>query len=176
MENFVGGSGSACIRFNLFGDGKIQSAFLELPARAQKAVIEPLMTWAAATAADIEKGEAPRATGLLALAIGASPLRKGGSLFITAGVRWGFRRAITRRRNGRRRYLGPVASALATLNFMADPARYVGVLIAGQHSRREVPGDPFMNRAAEIATRTIGQSLSDMAAAGVLREAEKLIS
>ena len=175
IENFVGGSGSTGITLTLFGSEQIQDAFEELSARTQNKILKSALQWAADAIVEIEKGEAPRDSGLLSEALGSSALRKFSSaLFITAGVRWGFRRRIVREGRGRR-FLQDQEATMAKAWTFADPGRYVGVLSAGRTNYRPVAGNPFMTRAADKAASSVAAGLLQIVADGIAAEAAKLI-
>ena len=90
------------IRAYMTGDAAVQRMFMDLPKAAQDRVVKPLITQGSKILDDAAKAAAPVESGLMKLAIGSSKLKTygGGTIFITTGVRRGFRRAITAGRGG----------------------------------------------------------------------------
>jgi hypothetical protein len=125
-------------KMQLTGDKELLRLFEELPAAAQNRVLKPLLRSAGAQIALLERGEAPTQSGLLKTSLGASTLRSYSStLFITAGVRQGFRRAVqgTNYRGGfarKIRYFGKQKSADYPELPVQDPVRYLHLVTGGK--------------------------------------------
>jgi hypothetical protein len=144
------------ITFTISNDEKLIRAFEDLPHAAQDRVIKPLMIEASDMIAQAEKGEAPSESGLLQTSLGHTQLKNyGGKLFITTGVRRGFRRAVTVNRRGGLRFRSK-AFTEANIDIPArDPAKYLRLV---EHGRKESiagarPGSYYGNLGPERGLR-----------------------
>lgn len=181
----------------LIGDKEVLRMFEELPVRAQKAVVEPLLKEASRIVARIAKGEAPKETGLLERALGPSKLsryRGGSALFVTVGARRGYRRAVTATKRGKARILSKAKTEASPGAPMRDPARYIGVVSKGRkavtakgrslYSRSldrffgksvgPAEANPFMDRAYRQAQGAVTAMFAAEAPARIEAEAAKL--
>ena len=117
---------------------KLQKAFARLSEKAQDGILRPIMTAASKVVAEAERQAAPRESGLMQDAIGASTTRTyrtGASsrLYIAAGVRWGFRRIVTNTPRGKLkidRSSQPEAGDAGA----RDPARYLYPVVKGRQA------------------------------------------
>ena len=129
----------------LLGVPEVQNALDALGGRslgdqnaAYHRIEKALVLRAAKICAAAEREEAPHGSGLLARAVGTSGLRTyAGRLFVTSGVRWGFRRAVqpvahAAAKKGRPRALSKKATAAGAGTAFMDPARYGGTVQAGR--------------------------------------------
>lgn len=182
----------------LTGDKELLRMFQELPGAAQNRVLKPLVREAGKQLGQAVKSEAPRQSGLLQLAVGSSPLRsyKSGTLFITAGVRRGFKRKVARRRDGGLKYLGKKASAAKADLPTQDPAKYLHLVTKGRKaveainrkvlydartgrffgkSVAAVQANPFVSRAFDNSKEAVTAELCAKAEDRVLAEASALL-
>ena len=85
----------------LIGSKEVLQMLAELPKAAQSRVMRPILAEGSKMLAEIERGEAPKFSGLMQQAIGATGIKTyGRTLFATGGVRRGYRRALTRSSGG----------------------------------------------------------------------------
>jgi hypothetical protein len=90
------------LEIRLIGDESVMRMLDELPGATQAQVIRPAMRDAMRTIGNALRSEAPEETGLLKRALGATPVKTYRNvLFATAGVRRGFRQAVTHNAKGR---------------------------------------------------------------------------
>jgi hypothetical protein len=184
------------ITMTLSGDREVVRMFEELPTRAQKHVLTPLLKMGSKMLSHAEKSEAPHASGLLGLAIGASKLRTYEStIFITAGVRRGFRRAVTRKARGGVKRLGKAKTAASPDLPAQDPVRYAHLVSGGRKAvsvvrskvlydprsgkffGRHVKGvapNPFVDRAFDRTKTSVLEMIVHEAPDRICAEASKL--
>ena len=122
----------------LFGSDLVQRLLLDVADAPRKKMLRDVMKEGSRMIADAIVSAAPRETGLLSLALGATNVKTYGSkLFATAGVRRGFRRALTVTKGGKLKYQSKKKSVAG--NSFSDPTRYIYPLTAG---RKEVTANP----------------------------------
>jgi hypothetical protein len=183
----------------LSGDRAVLRMFEELPAAAQDRVIKPLLNLGARKLAQAEKSEAPDDSGLMKLAIGASSLKVYGSgggklLFITTGVRRGYRRAVTPGRGGRPRRQSKGFTEIAEQALMRNPVKYLHLVTGGRRaihasgkilyspqsgkffgkSAAATEANPFIQRAGQQSASSVVSEIGNAAEQGIVAEAEKL--
>jgi len=179
------------------GDRRVLRMFAQLPAAAQKRVLRPLVREGGARIAAEERAGAPRQSGLLQAAIGTSPLRvyRSGVLFITAGVRRGYRRRIETSMRGRLRYLSKRKSAANVELPVQNPAKYLHLVTGGRkaihaagkkvlydvrtdrflgRSVAAAPADPFVEEAFRRA-ETVVSAITSEATERILTEASSFL-
>jgi hypothetical protein len=185
-------------RFYFVDDAATLRLFSELPQAAQERVIKPLMGKAIEIVVEAEREEAPTESGLLAKALGASKLREysqGGTLYVTSGVRRGFRRAVTMMRSGGLRVRSRAYTEANPNAAVRDPVRYLHLVVGGRKalsvSKASVlydaatgqffgthvaaaPADPFMDRAFERAKESAADAILAGAEVGIAEEAQRL--
>lgn len=118
----------------LTGDKEVLRMFGELPERARRRVMEPILKEASKAVATIAKGDAPKESGLLERALGPSKLSRyggGTKLFIAVGARRGFRRGVTRTKKGRGRILSQAKTDIGE-GTIRDPVRYLHLVTGGR--------------------------------------------
>jgi hypothetical protein len=189
-------------KMQLTGDKELLRLFEELPAAAQNRVLKPLLRSAGAQIALLERGEAPTQSGLLKTSLGASTLRSYSStLFITAGVRQGFRRAVqgTNYRGGfarKVRYFGKQKSADYPELPVQDPVRYLHLVTGGRKalsatnkkvlfdartgkffgkSVQKQDANPFIERAFDEAKNTVVDQITSEGSEKILAEAKSFL-
>lgn len=172
--------------------------FQELPVAAQNRVLKPLVRDAGKKIAAAEKSESPKFSGLMQKAIGESSLKNysGGRLFITAGVRRGFKRAIGRTKRGSLRVFSKKATAANAELPVQDPTKYLHLVTKGrkaiQAKNRKVLHDartghffgksvaaaqpnPFVSRAFDAVKDAVVSEISAKAEDLILAEASSLM-
>ena len=180
---------------------KLQQAFARLSEKAQDGILRPIMAAASQVVAEAERAESPRESGLLAEAIGVSSTRTyraaGSSrLFIAAGVRWGFRRTVSRGPGGAlnvdRKSRPESGDAGAR-----DPAKYLWLVTHGRRaiavkdrkmlydafSQRflgkavaQADPDPFIQRAYDQVAPQVAAMVATQGAAAITQAAGELSS
>lgn len=181
----------------IVGDRQLLAALEELPARAQSRVLKPLLRAGSRQVASAVRSEAPKQSGLLQTAVGSSPLKnyRSGVLFITAGVRRGFKRAVAARA-GRLRVLGKRKSSESPDLPSQDPAKYLHLVAGGRkavqaldkkvlYDRRTgrffgrqaaaAAPNPFVSRAFDRSKDAVLREISDQATDAILREAAGML-
>jgi hypothetical protein len=182
----------------LTGDAVVQRMFMELPQNAQERVVRPLVEKASKTIAELIRSEAPQQSGLLRAAIGASSLRKygGGTLFVAAGVRRGFRRAVAEKARGGLKFMSQKATEANPGSPVQNPTKYLHLVIGGRkaisaRNRRvlydartgrffgrqvaAVQPNPFMDRAFVKAQQDVSQQFIAEAEGRIVAEAQALL-
>jgi hypothetical protein len=125
--------GPAGVELQIFGTAEVAAMFGRLSVAAQSRVLKPIMVSASGQIAEALRGAAPEESGLLKRAMGSSVLKTyGETLFITAGVRRGFRRAVSLARTGRWRIRGKKATGSAGGETIRDPAKYLHLVTGGR--------------------------------------------
>jgi hypothetical protein len=184
------------ISWTLSGDKKVLEMFAALPRAAQERVLKGLVKKGGKRLAGAIEDEAPAESGLLRRAVGVSQLKTygQGTIFITAGVRRGFRRAVTMRRNGRFARLSKAFSENAEQELMRDPVRYLHLVTGGrkailQEGKKlysaqmnkffgkqvaKVDPNPFVDRAFRAAKEPVLQIFEPEAPPAIEAEAAKL--
>jgi hypothetical protein len=122
------------IRAYLTGDIAIQRMFMELPRATQERVVKPLIAQGSKLLDSAVKAEAPTESGLMKLAIGSSKLKtySGGTIFITTGVRRGFRRAVTTKRGGGLRVRSQTYTESNPTETVRNPVKYLYLVTKGR--------------------------------------------
>jgi hypothetical protein len=125
----TGGGGDMSMR----GDREVRLMLDGMNARMVRRIVGPLMIEADRMIVAALKGEAPRETGLLALAIGHTPVKHYGDgiLFTTVGVRRGFRRAVGHFKRGRV-YRISKAKSENTEGPFRNPTKYLHLVTVGR--------------------------------------------
>jgi len=187
------------LAIQITGDKQVLRMFEELPHYAQERVLKPLMRMGASLAALEERAEAPTQSGLLQTSLGPSTLRTygGGTLFITTGVRRGFRRAVQATSRGKVRFLGKKKSEENPELPVQDPVKYLHLVIGGRKAIQAMNGkklydartgrffgpsvaaaapNPFMDRAFERAKTTVSEKITAEAEERIMAEASALLS
>ena len=185
------------IEIKISGDAAVRRMFEQLPAAAQKRVLSPLMQQGGKLLSNAIKGESPIDTGLMSEAIGESKLKTygGSKLFITAGVRRGFTRAIMPKARGGVKRLGKNKSAVADKKYNRNPARYLHLITGGRSAlsaktskilyspqsntffgKHVAPTklNPFVTRAFDSVKDQVVSSVTNSAPALIEAEAAKL--
>jgi len=125
----------ATFAMQLTGDREVLRMFGELPERARKRVMEPLLAEASRAVAAIARADAPKETGLLERALGPSKLSRyggGTKLFIAVGARRGFRRAVSRTRGGKGKVLSAARTDRGEGAMVRDPIKYLHLVTGGR--------------------------------------------
>lgn len=183
----------------LSGDREVLRMFEGLPAAAQDRVMKPLVREGGAMLASAEKAEAPSQSGLMKTAIGVSSLKtyaSGAVLFITAGVRRGYRRAMQATSRGKLRYFGKQRPAEKPDLPVQDPAKYLHLVTGGRKAIHAMSGkvlfdrrtnrflgksvaaakaNPFVSRAFDAAKEMAVDHITTNAATRITAEAAKLL-
>jgi len=181
------------------GDEKILRMFSELPNAAQNRILKPLVREGGAMLALAIRDEAPSQSGLMKIAIGASSLKtyaSDGLLFITAGVRRGYRRAVQAVGRGGLRHFSKRKSAMYPELPVQDPARYLHLVTGGRtavhalnraalYDRRtgrffgksvaSAKANPFVSRTFNTAGPTVTNKITGDATSRIMAEAESLL-
>jgi hypothetical protein len=185
------------VEIRIIGDAGIQQMLEELPARVQSRILKPLMQAGAKMLADAERSGAPRDSGLLENSLGTSKLssyRSGNVLFVTAGVRRGFRRAVTAKARGGLRVRSKKYTIANPGDAVRDPAKYLHLVTGGRKAVQasKAPGlysaasdryfgkrvaattpNPFVTRAFDSAQSAVVSMITERAAEGITAEAAK---
>ena len=169
----------------------LQRVFSGLPEKAQEQVMRPAMKLAATMVAEIERSEAPRESGLLALSLGASSTRtyrSAGSskLFIAVGVRRGFRSVVAAKKTGGVKVLRRAVAADS--GNVRNPAKYLRLVTGGRKAIEAVahkvlyssmanrflgkrvaaaPANPFIDRAFQSSASRIAGRVAETAAPAI---------
>ena len=122
------------IRAYMTGDVAVQRMFMDLPQAVQERVVKPLITQGSKILDAAVKAAAPVESGLMKLAIGSSKLKTygGGTIFITTGVRRGFRRAVTATRGGKLRVRSKPFTEANPGEAVRDPVKYLHIVTGGR--------------------------------------------
>jgi hypothetical protein len=181
---------------SITGDAAIQRMFLELPKTAQDRVLKPLIVQGSKIFDAAVKSAAPVESGLMKLAIGSSKLKTYGStIFITTGVRRGFRRAVTASRQGKLRARSKSYTAANPSEVVRDPVKYLHLVTGGRKAITAVKSkllysaatnkffgksvaaakpNPFVDRAFDAAKEQVAQTILSQAPPRIEAEAHKL--
>ena len=185
------------IRAYMTGDVVVQRMFMDLPKAVQDRVVKPLITRGSKILDDAVKAAAPQESGLLKLAIGSSKLKtySGGTIFITTGVRRGFRRAVTSTRGGKLRVRGKSYTEANPREAVRDPVKYLHIVTGGRKALTATSSkvlysaatnkffgksvaaakpNPFMERAFDAAKEQVAETVIGQAPAMIEAEAQKL--
>ena len=184
-------------RMEMTDDKKVITLFQELPKAAQNRVLKPLIREGGKMIAAEEKEEAPAVTGLMKLAIGASPLRTyPSSLLVAVGVRRGFRRAVQGTQTGRTRYLGKQKTEASPELPVQNPTKYLHLVTGGRKAISvvnkkvlfdvrtgkffgktvaEQAANPFVDRAYDRAKIAVAETITSQANDKVLAEAQAIL-
>lgn len=115
------------------GDVAVQRMFMGLPKAVQDRVVKPLIEQGSKILDEAVKAAAPVESGLMKLAIGSSKLKTyGGTIFITTGVRRGFRRAVTATKGGKLRVRSKSYTAANPDEAVRDPVKYLHLVTGGR--------------------------------------------
>lgn len=121
------------VSMQLLGDKEVLECFERLSGAAQTRIARDVLKAGATIVLAAADSLAPRASGLLEKALGLSSVKRFPSaLFVTVGVRRGFRRAVAPTRHGGLRVLSKKASAAANEGSLRDPAYYINVVTSGR--------------------------------------------
>lgn len=184
------------IRAYMTGDVVVQRMFMALPRTVQERVVKPLIEQGSRMLDDAVKAESPVDSGLMKLAIGSSKLKtySGGTIFITTGVRRGFRRAVTASKHGKLRVRSKAFTESNPSESVRNPVKYLHLVTGGRkalmatHSKvlyssqtntffgksvRGVAPNPFMERAFESAKEQVAGTILSQAPAMIEAEAAK---
>jgi len=168
------------------GDQHVADLFARLPDAVQNRLLRPMLAGAARQLAEELRSAAPAETGLLKQALGASAVKTYRSvLFVTSGVRRGFRRAVSLGpRSGKWRIRGAKATASADKATVRNPAKYLHLVTGGRTAVEARAGSVlysaqsgivFGRRAKEVTGRPFIQqtfaSAAPRVATAVCREA-----
>jgi len=187
--------GSAQVEIRIFGTEEVIAAFERLSHGAQNRVLKPIMTSASNQIAEALRGEAPEESGLLKRAMGSSPLRTyATALFITAGVRRGFRRSVSLARTGRWRIRGKKATESAGGEMIRNPAKYLHLVTGGRKAvsatnarvlysaqintffgrhAKKVDPNPFVQRTFASVASTVCTRICQEAAGRIVEESSR---
>lgn len=128
-----GATSGALLQIDLSGDREVADLLARLSASAIDRAVKPALRSGSAGLAEALRGAAPQETGLLKRAMGTSLLKTYPSVFfITAGVRRGFRRSVSRTRMGRWRVRGKRATEAAGQESVRNPAKYLHLVTGGR--------------------------------------------
>lgn len=185
------------IRAYMTGDVAVQRMFMGLPQAAQERVVKPLILQGSKILDAAVKAAAPVESGLLKLAIGSSKLKaySGGTIFITTGVRRGFRRAVSSGKGGKLRVRSKPYTAAHPDEAVRNPAKYLHLVTGGRKaitavkskilysavsnkffgkSVAAVKPNPFMERAFDAVKEQVAATILDRAPEMIEAEAVKL--
>jgi hypothetical protein len=184
------------IRAYMTGDAAVQRMFMDLPKSTQDRVVKPLITQGSKILDDAAKAAAPVESGLMKLAIGSSKLKTygGGTIFITTGVRRGFRRAITAGRGGKLRVRSKSFTESNPNETVRDPVKYLHLVVGGRKalvatskllysattnkffgkSVAAAKPNPFLERAFDTAKEQVVATILGQAPEMIEAEAQKL--
>jgi hypothetical protein len=179
---------------------QLQRMFAELPKRIQTRVLRVIIGQSQRMVTIAEKGEAPRRSGLMAAALGASTTRTYGSdrstkLFVAVGVRRGFRRMLaTKARRGIKFIRG--SRPERGEEGAANPALYLHLVTKGRKQvtarnakalfdatsgkflGKSVPAskaNPFIQRAYDSVGSAVSNQAAETGDALIAAEAESLL-
>jgi hypothetical protein len=185
------------IRAYMTGDVAVQRMFMGLPKTVQDRVVKPLMLEGSRILDAAARAAAPVESGLMKLAIGSSKLKaySGGTIFITTGVRRGFRRAVTATRGSKLRARSKSFTEATTNETVRDPVRYLHLVSAGRKAITAVKSkilydaatnrffgksvaaakpNPFMARAFDAAKEQVAATILEKAPEMIEAEAARL--
>jgi hypothetical protein len=122
------------IRAYMTGNAAVQRMFMDLPKAVQDRVVKPLIQQGSKILDSAVKAAAPVESGLMKLAIGSSKLKTygGGTIFITTGVRRGFRRAVTATKSGKLRVRSKPFTESNPGETVRDPVKYLHIVTGGR--------------------------------------------
>jgi hypothetical protein len=175
---------------------KLKKAFERLADKAENGIVRPILTAASKVVAAAEQADAPRDSGLMAMAVGVSTTRtyktQGSSkLFIAAGVRWGFRRTVSAAASGKLKIDRASRPASGDDN-VKDPAKYLWLVTHGRkavaikdskilydafHNRflgkavQAAAPDDFIHEAFEAVGPALSATIASQGASAIEREA-----
>lgn len=183
-------------RVSITGDAAIQRMLLELPKSVQERVLKPLLEQGSKILTEAEKNAAPMESGLMKLAIGSSKLRTyGGTIFITTGVRRGFRRAVTATQHGKLRVRSKAYTQANPQEAVRDPVKYLHLVTGGRKAITAVKSkilysavtnrffgktvaaarpNPFMETAFDAAKGQVTETILSQVPERIEAEAQKL--
>jgi hypothetical protein len=184
------------IRAYMTGDAAVQRMFMDLPKTVQDRVVKPLILQGSKILDEAAKTAAPVESGLMKLAIGSSKLKTygGSTIFITTGVRRGFRRAITAGRGGKLRVRSKSFTESNPNASVRDPVKYLHLVVGGRKalvasskllysatankffgkSVAAAKPNPFMERAFDVAKDQVAETILEKAPKMIEAEAQKL--
>jgi hypothetical protein len=185
------------MRVSMTGDAAAQRMFLELPKTAQDRVLKPLVVQGSKILDAAVKAEAPVESGLMKLAVGSSKLKTygGSTIFITTGVRRGFRRAVTATKTGKLHVRSKSFTESNPNEAVRDPVKYLHLVSGGRKAVTATKSkllysaatnkffgksvaaanpNPFVERAFDAAKEQVTQTILSQAPARIEAEAQKL--
>ena len=185
------------IRAYMTGDVAVQRMFMELPKAVQERVVKPLIAQGSKILDEAVKAEAPVESGLMKLAIGSSKLKtySGGTIFITTGVRRGFRRAVTASKRGKLRVRSKAFTESNPQEAVRNPVKYLHLVSGGRKAITAIKSkvlysaetnkffgksvaaakpNPFMERAFDAAKEQVAETILGQAPERIEAEAGKL--
>jgi len=179
------GAWAGCMSLKLEGAGELIRELENLPGKIVRRVMRNALRKAGGFFADAAQSRVPSETGLLRQSIGLSKPKwyaSSGTMFVAAGPRRGYRRAVSRTARGLR-FLGPRASEAAEKlgASIRNPVHYAHLVEGGRKSfighfgratfvNPAVPARPFMARAFAATKAAMEITLRSELAAGIERE------